>query len=264
VDLEGIRQGVGPEFYDAVRRWRWAPDVASATALIAHDSYGSAAPDPDAPDLQQRAYDTAFDLYWRAAEMVFDDWEETDLETKLDLWFTLYREVPSYPALFSIALHADIQVLTPYMLERYREFIGDEREEIAAPAVYSLKVDYFERRGSDELWTAFVEGPMSHLALERLLRAADSVCWELKAPVYRRVIGDKSFHAALFESFHGCVYNACGDFKAAELLSFLDDPGFEAPDREHAAKLRDRVVALANYETPHHGRAAEFRQRHGR
>jgi hypothetical protein len=146
----------------------------------------------------------------------------------------------------------------------YRAFLGDDREPIARPVVYSLWVDYFEGAHTvEESWHE-VAGPQEPRLprLVRVLAASGPVPGPLKAPVYNREPGDIRVHDAIADGLVGSCFDIYGDLDRVPALRLLGRLRLS----EDWSEFRALRAALSDPQLPGTGgerreRFAEYRRR---
>jgi hypothetical protein len=141
---------------------------------------------------------------------------------RLELFFQLYRKMPSYGLLMYIKVehffewNANAREL---FWNEYRQLLSAEHDELADPVGYSLWADYFEDpRTVEEAWRQLARSAdLSERGLERLLTLSGPVPFGLKAKLYDEVLPHRRWHPFIFRSLLGSAFDYFGqiDHEAA-------------------------------------------------
>jgi hypothetical protein len=121
----------------------------------------------------------------------------------LDLLFELFDRMPCYPVLTELAARWEELADTEraWVIGRLRRVLMTPDPGPARVVAYALWTDFLEHAGRvDEVWNGLCAPPAADLLLERLLPIAGPVPWDLKAPLYGRLLPHYRWHPALFQS----------------------------------------------------------------
>lgn len=176
-------------------------------------------------------------------------WDQGSWTERLELAFALYREMPCYATLMYMRHHFsewDDEAMKRFW-DEYRSLLSQDDDRLADPVSYSLWCNYFEDPASVEAaWSALTPpGPLFERGMQRVLEVSGPVPYELKAPLYDRLVGDRRWHPFIFRSLMASAFDAFGqiDAKAArKVLARLSlartTPGLE----ELTQKLDDALA----------------------
>ena len=168
-----------------------------------------------------------------------DGWPE-----RIALLFAVYDDMPAYGHLM-------------YARDRYSEFAPEDRERwwsavrarlagsdaaLRQPLQYSLWCDFFEDPDTvEEAWGAVTRPDAAAALLRAVLPVSGPVPYELKSPVYERLLGDPAWHEAIFESLLGSAFDVYGDVDKEAARRTLSRLQFTA-GLAHVDDLRAKLV----------------------
>ena len=171
------------------------------------------------------------DLLWAQEEAV---------EQMLDQAFAVYEEMPTYGLLS--ALSDQFEILgddgQSHLFEHHRRVLGEGRPTLARPMEYALWTDYLQSPDRVDLaWSTLMTPPVEPALMTSLLVISGPVPYDLKAPIYDRLIQEPSWHHAIFLSIlhsKSETYGQCDDDHAREIVKQLQLP----PDTGYLDKLQ--------------------------
>jgi hypothetical protein len=160
----------------------------------------------------------------------------------------VYREVPSYRLLYDLFCHCGYFDFSEEAREDFwdfaREMLSEESDALADPVAYVMWCDFFESsQRVTEAWNNLISDDAPRRRIERVLDASGPVPYDLKEPVYRRLLPEASWHYWIFRSLLHSSFDMYGktDRGAAQtLLGRLRLP----PDTENLEKLRARLSTV--------------------
>jgi hypothetical protein len=229
--LRDLIARVGEERFRRACEWAWA--TAAGTGRSRGDDRGAGWPN-DIPDVPHDLSDPI----WEGGE---ESWIE-----RVALAFELYREMPCYATLMYMR-HSFFEwdeVARQRFWDEYRSLLSDDDDRLADPISYSLWCDYFEDPASvEEAWTAVASpGAVSERGLERLLDVSGPVPYELKAPVYERLVGSTHWHPFIFRSLLYSAFDFYGQIDAKTARQLLGRLSLPEPT-EGLDELREKLDA---------------------
>lgn len=152
-------------------------------------------------------------------------WYEGTWPERVELAFELYRAMPCYATLM-YARHWffdwDDEAMKRFW-DQYRSLLSDDDDRLADPVSYSLWCNYFEDPDSVEAaWSALTSlGSISERGLQRVLEVSGPAPYELKAPLYDRLVGDRRWHPFIFRSLIASAFDVFGQIDAKEARKVL-------------------------------------------
>jgi hypothetical protein len=117
-------------------------------------------------------------------------------------------------------------------------------DRLADPIAYSLWCDYFEDPASvEEAWTAVAApGAVSARGLQRVLNVSGPVPYDLKVPIYERLVGSTHWHPFIFRSLLYSAFDVYGQIDARAARKLLDKLSL-SKTTEGLNELREKVDA---------------------
>ncbi len=225
MDRQTIIQTVGPELYWATSR------AAQLAAPYCGKDDPKARFDSDVPhEINNLIWDSALD--------------DT---AKLCLMFEIYQDMPCYGLLMYANINfRDLSGSAQDQLWQQIRFLLTQNDEgLAGPVAYLLWCDFFEdHRQVTESWNTLVTDTSSPRLLERILEVSGPVPFALKERLYKRLIGDRAWHSAIYRSLLFSNYDVYGQIdqqKARRLLEQLDLP----PELRKSKELTALRAALS-------------------
>lgn len=191
-------------------------------------------------------YDTVIaheisDLIWYSEERDFDD------ESKMKLIFDVYHDMPCYAILWEISARYEDQLsrnAQEEMLRQARYLLSQEDDALAMPIAYLLSVDFFGYNDQCRLiWDDLLRDDINDNFLRRLLAISGPVPFDLKEPVYLRLVNNRVWHKGIYYSLlHSPIqiYSQIEKERAKRILEKLDVPA-EIED------LNELRTALSTY-----------------
>lgn len=222
---------VGEELFRQASEWAWA--TAAGTGRSREE-------DPNA-----RWPSDVLDVPHDLSDPIWDEGEESWIE-RMALAFQLYREMPCY---------ATLMYMRHYFFEwddgarrrfwdEYRSLLSDDDDRLADPVAYSLWCDYFEDPASvEEAWAAVASpGAVSERALRRVLEVSGPVPYDLKAPIYERLVRSTHWHPFIFRSLLYSAFDVYGQIDAKAARKLLDKLSLSRTT-EGLRELREKLDA---------------------
>jgi hypothetical protein len=230
-ELRDLIATVGDERYRHGCEWAWA--TAAGTGR-------SGAEDSDA-QWPSDVVDVPHDL----SDPIWDEGEASWLE-RVALAFELYREMPCYATLMYMRHYFREwdESASQRFWDEYRSLLSDQDDRLADPVAYSLWCDYFEDPASvEEAWTA-VAAPaaVSERGLRRVLDVSGPVPYDLKVPVYERLLGGRHWHPFIFRSLLYSAFDVYGQIDAKAARKLLDKLAL-SKTTEGLNELREKLDA---------------------
>ena len=249
--LRELVEKVGPRRFERACEWAWATAARTGRSAGTHD------PDSRWPD----------DVVGVPHELADEIWDEgaASWSDRIALAFELYRAMPCYATLmymddyFSDWDEAERELFW----KQYRVLLSHDDERVANPVAYSLWCHYLEDPASvEEAWrTLAAPGALSDLGLRRLLEASGPVPYDLKLPVYERLLPERHWHPHLFRSLLASAFDVYGKIdprRARQLLRKLALPRHT----EGLEELISRLDALAERAKRRRSRDRKTRRPH--
>lgn len=245
--IDKLVAAVGEDRFARACEWAWA--TAAGTGRSSEDDTDTRWP-RDVTDVPHELEDLV--------------WDEGPWTERLELAFELYREMPCYATLMYTRHHFpdwDDDAMKRFW-DEYRSLLSHDDDRLADPVSYSLWCNYFEDPDSVEAaWSALTSpGRLFERGMQRVLEVSGPVPYELKAPVYDRLVKDRSWHPFIFRSLLASAFDVFGkiDAKAArKVLARLSlartTPGL--------VELTQELEALASPPRPPRKKKRERRDR---
>jgi len=167
---------------------------------------------------------TPYEINWR----IWETPNGLDDAQKVQLTFEVYIDIPCYPLLSHIYIQ-HYNTLSNTATERFwshvASLLAQPEEALAQPVVYLLAVDFFEDQTQQyDAWNRLVTPETPRNTLRRILEADAAMPFSEKAPLYRRLLPDPSWHQAIYNSIRSSYYSFFGGIdkiEAVELLKHL-------------------------------------------
>lgn len=210
-DIRDLIASVGEERFRRACEWAWA--TAAGTGRSGEE------------DLDARWPRDVVDVPHDLADAVWEEGEASWME-RVALAFELYREVPCYATLMYMRHYFSDwdPAARRRFWDEYRALLSDEDDRLADPIAYSVWCDYFEDPASvEEAWTAVASpGAVSERGLRRVLDVSGPVPYDLKVPVYERLVGSTHWHPFIFRSLLYSAFDVYGQIDARAARKLLD------------------------------------------
>lgn len=163
-----------------------------------------------------------------ASDVWYSDKSNLD---KIDLGFQLFDKFPNY-FLFLVPFYRRVRDKDfdsgnekNLIWKKFMDYLGSEPY-YADPVAYVLWVEFFEDKSTaQETWKGLMNYKSNKKALLRLIESSGPVPFELKEPVYQKLLTDTKNHNAIFKSLLFSSYDIYGQIdneKARILLSKLN------------------------------------------
>jgi len=179
----------------------------------------------DTKQLQPKSWDLIDDL----SHSVWDS-DKSNLE-KIDLGFQLYDYFPSYfhclVPFYQLIRHNELesQDSKNIIWQRFMYYLGSEPY-YADPVAYVLWVEFFEDESTaNETWVGLMNHSTNRKSLLKLLEYSGPIPFELKEPLYYKLLPDQDSHQAIFMSLFFSAHDIYGQIdnkKAKKILSKLN------------------------------------------
>jgi hypothetical protein len=153
---------------------------------------------------------------------LFDDisdsvwYSEMAIADKINLGFQLYHLFPSYYHFLVPFYHlirnkeTDQKDLKNKVWENLMFYLGSE-DFYADPVKYVLWVEFFEDSSTvEETWKGLMNYPRNNQAVLRLIEKAGPVPFELKYPLYEKLLKDEMNHKSILKSLLFSAYDVYG------------------------------------------------------
>ncbi|MBC8159775.1 MAG: hypothetical protein H7Z42_01035 [Roseiflexaceae bacterium] len=153
----------------------------------------------------------------------YADQARSDSE-KIALTFEIYRDLPCYALLVEFGMHYDpaSQQAKAQFWAAAKRLLEGENLALAEPVAYMLAVDFFAFADRcDDAWYATTALPTTPTGLERVLRISSRVPYALKAELYGRLVGDRSWHPAILRSLYNSATDSFGAIDVAAAAALL-------------------------------------------
>jgi hypothetical protein len=224
LDVDDLIASIGSDRYRCAQEWAWATAATTGTSAGRSE-----------PKFPRDCVNVPQDL----GNMI---WYEPGLGRgkRMDTTFALYRDMPCYALLMYLQMHfGDLDSdEKAKMWKEYRALLSHPDGRLAGPITYSLWCNYFEDRATvAEAWRELTPPTVGPQGISRLLRAAGPVPYELKEPLYLRLVPQRRWHSDIFESLWASRFDIFGNIdrpKARKLLDRL----YGVPNKENVARLR--------------------------
>ena len=168
---------------------------------------------------------------------LFDDISEDiwygdlELKTKIQLGFDFFHKFPSYyhflVPFYRIIMNKELEKnigLKDVIWSKFMSYLSLEKH-YSDTVSYVLWVEFFEDASTmEETWKGLLKHCKDDKCLQILIENAGPVDFDLKEPVYHRLIDNENNHISIFKSLlHSSfdVYGKTNDRKAKLLLSKL-------------------------------------------
>jgi len=116
----------------------------------------------------------------------------------------------------------DVPAHTLYW-DRARTLLSGDEDALAEPLAYSLWCDFFEDwRQVEDVWHILVQADPPPRLLRRVLDASGPLPFRLKEPLYERLLGDPTWHEAIYRSLLFSCFNAYGDIDKKKAVALLE------------------------------------------
>ncbi len=129
-----------------------------------------------------------------------------ELSEKIQLGFILFDTFPNYfhflTPFYDIIENKDLKAndLKDIIWKTFMEYLGSDQW-YASPVSYVLWVDFFEDSDTVlEAWQGMMNQKATKKSLANLIKCAGPVPFELKEPLYKKMLKDNSLHESIFYS----------------------------------------------------------------
>ena len=213
MNKQDIISAVGAERYQALQAW---------VRDTMNEEYGlETMPDEE----QDEALQKINTIIWSAPDLA--DFQRVELVCQF------YTDLPLLHFPYYVAEHYD--TLTPYARAIFWDFAREHLFEgtpgFSAALLQSIMLDFFAHPDLlEEAWSELTGPRASEKLVAGILRQAGPAPFELKAPLYERLIGNPAWHPIICESL-------------------LDSVTFKHVDRQRAKALLARLTLPENDET---------------
>jgi hypothetical protein len=176
-------------------------------------------------------------------------WSEKSKKTvaeQIRIGFELFEKFPSY---FHFLLpyyrlikykQTEDQSLQNIIWQTFMKFLGTENCYFS-PVSYVLWVEFFEDcETADETWKGLMQFSDNKISVMKLLEFAGPIAYELKEPVYKKLLPDQSTHESIFKSLLFSSFDLFGKTENDKALKLLSQLKID-PKTEHYQKLREKL-----------------------
>lgn len=153
---------------------------------------------------QQQLSTETWSLFDELSKSVWES--DREIHEKIQLGFMLFDTFPNYyhflTPYYDIIKNKELKAndLKDSIWKTFMEYLGSE-EYYAAAVSYSLWVDFFEDPDTVlEAWQGLMNQKNSIKSLTNLIKCAGPVPFELKEPIYKKMMKDTSTHKSIFYS----------------------------------------------------------------
>lgn len=146
----------------------------------------------------------AWNIFDALSKSVWDS--DKELSEKIQLGFLLFDTFPSYlhflTPFYDIIENKELKAndLKDSIWKTFMHYLGSE-EYYASPVSHVLWVDFFEDTDTVlEAWQGMLNQAATKKGLSNLIKCAGPVPFELKEPLYKKMLKDSSLHESIFNS----------------------------------------------------------------
>jgi hypothetical protein len=153
---------------------------------------------------------------------------------KIDLFFELYEEIPSYTLISECSI--SYWPLSPHATskywERYRNLLNSDNDDLCWALEYHLWSGHFEGTEVEDAWNALTKDLSRKKAIYRILRVSGPVPFELKNNLYDSLIQYREYHPSIYKGIVGSAFDVYGDGTQDQLIPVLDKLDLEPDEKQ--------------------------------
>ncbi|MFV1885425.1 MAG: hypothetical protein ACMZ7B_13125 [Balneola sp.] len=198
-------------------------------------------------DLDNEQAQRDYEIITDVAEYILKS--KTDPKDQIKIFFDLYMICPSYSVISTLKIYYWKDLFESAKKEFWRNIksiLNSGKEHFIKPIEYSLWCDFFEDWNTvEESWKNLVTKDATNEVLKIILDVSGPVPFNLKKPLYSRLIRSEFWHIHIFKSLLHSEFDVYGNIDKKESLKILNRLSIDE-NTEHLDLLRERLQEVQN------------------